>query len=88
MFYFLVDFLRIQTQEGVSQIALRDCSKEVREEAGYIEVFFFFLQQKPGSQNIKILLLIKKTHLKLMNLVISMYRKMKESGFIDSFLLK
>ena len=61
MFYFLVDFLRIQTQEGVSQIALRDCSKEVREEAGYIKgLFVCFLQQKPGSQNIKILLLIKK----------------------------
>ena len=30
MFY-LADFLRIQAQKAASQIALRDCSEEVRE---------------------------------------------------------
>ena len=36
--------------------ALRNSSKEVREEPGHIGV----LQQKPGSQNTKILLLLKE----------------------------
>ena len=38
MFY-LADILRTQAQETASEIALRDCSKEVREEPGYIGVF-------------------------------------------------
>ena len=32
-------FLRTQTQEAASQLTLRDCSEEVREEPGCIEVF-------------------------------------------------
>ena len=46
MFY-LADVLRTQAQKTASQIALRDRSKEVREEPGYREV----LQQNPGSWN-------------------------------------
>ena len=46
------DFLMTQAWKAASQIALRDCSEEVREKPGYIGV----LQQKPGSQNIKRLL--------------------------------
>ena len=38
MFY-LADFLKIQAQKAASQIALRDCSKEVREKLEYIGVF-------------------------------------------------
>ena len=38
MFY-LGTLLRTIAQETESQIALRICSKEVREESGYIEVF-------------------------------------------------
>ena len=37
MFY-LADFLRTQAWEAVSQVALRDCSKEVREKPGYTGV--------------------------------------------------
>ena len=37
---------------------LRDCSKEVRGEPGYTEIF---LQQRPGNWNIKGLLLIKES---------------------------
>ena len=33
------DFLRTQVREAASQIALRDCFKEIREEPGYIGVF-------------------------------------------------
>ena len=43
--YVLVDFLRNQSWEAVSQLALRVYSEEVREEPGYIAV----LQRKPGS---------------------------------------
>ena len=38
MFYSL-DFLRTQAGEAASQVALRACSKEVREEPGYIGGF-------------------------------------------------
>ena len=38
MFY-LMDLLRTDAQEAASQIALRDCSEEVRKEPGYIGVF-------------------------------------------------
>ena len=55
MFY-LADFLRTSSPGAASQMALTDCSKEVREEPGYIGVF----QQSSGSQNIKRLLLIKE----------------------------
>ena len=54
--YVLVDFLRNQAWEAVSQLTLRAYSKEVKEEPWYIGV----LQQKPGSWNIKRLLLIKE----------------------------
>ena len=50
----LVDFLRISSPEAASQIVLRDCSERGEEEPGYIGV----LQQRPGSQNMKRLLLI------------------------------
>ena len=43
MFY-LVDFLKTVAQKTASQIALRDCAKELKEEPGYTGV----LQQKPG----------------------------------------
>ena len=53
------------SQDTASQIALRDCSEEVREEPGYSGHF----ARKTGSRNIKRSLLIKETrHLKLMNL--------------------
>ena len=67
------------------------------EEPGYVGV----LQQKPGSRNIKGLVLIKENqkikkkeeerkktrHLKLMNLVsFSMYGKMQESGLIEIYI--
>ena len=55
MFY-LVDFLRTSSPGG----SLSDSSEELlqkdKEEPGYIGI----LQQKPGSQNIKRLLLIKE----------------------------
>lgn len=38
MFY-LVAFLKTVTGETASQIALRNCSQEVREELGYIGIF-------------------------------------------------
>ena len=38
MFY-LVDMLRTSVQETASQMPLKDCSKEVKEELGYIRVF-------------------------------------------------
>ena len=43
-----------QAWDTASQIILTDCSEEVRKEPGYIGV----LQQKPGSLNIKRLLLM------------------------------
>ena len=55
MFY-LVDILRTQAQDAASQTAQRDCCEEVREQPGYVRVF----QQRPGSGNIKILLLVKE----------------------------
>jgi len=54
--YYSEDLLRTQAWEAASQVALRDSSQEVREELGYIGV----LQQKPGSQNMKRLLLMKE----------------------------
>ena len=54
--YVLVDFLRNLAWEAVSQLTLRAYCEEVKEEPGYIGV----LQQKPGSWNIKRLLLIKE----------------------------
>lgn len=38
MFY-LMDLLRTYAQRVASQIALRDCSEEVRKELGYIGIF-------------------------------------------------
>lgn len=49
--------------EAACQIVLRDCSEEVMEKPGYTGI----LQQKPGSLNIKKLLLEKMKHFKLMN---------------------
>jgi len=37
--FYSVDLLRTQAGERGSQLTLRDCSKEVREESGYIGVF-------------------------------------------------
>ena len=50
---------------GVSLLALKDCSEEVRREPGYIGVF------ATKTQNIKRLLLKKTRHLKSMNLALS-----------------
>ena len=47
---------RAWAQDAAFQTALRDCSEEVREKPEYIGV----LQQRPGSQNIKMLLLVKE----------------------------
>ena len=33
------ELLSTEAQDTISQIVLRDCSEEVREESGYIEVF-------------------------------------------------
>ena len=33
------ELLRTEAQDTISQIVLRDCSEEVREESGYIEMF-------------------------------------------------
>ena len=52
------------TWEAMAQKALWDCSEEAKEEPEYIGV----LQQKPGCQNIKKLLLKKTRYLKLMTL--------------------
>ena len=62
MFY-KEDFLRTKAWKTVSQITLRDCVEDVREEPGYIGV----LQQKPGSQNIKRLLLTKENQTSQVN---------------------
>ena len=50
-------FSQIFKPEDRTQIPLKDCSKEAREDPGYIGVF---LQQRPGIWNIKRLLLIKE----------------------------
>ena len=49
-------FWGLQGQEAASQVVLRDCSEEVREKPGYIGV----LQQRPGSRNMRRLLLTKE----------------------------
>lgn len=36
---YLVNMLRTSAQERASQMPLKDCSKEVKEELGYIRVF-------------------------------------------------
>ena len=48
--------MRTLALDAASQITLRDCSKEAREESGYTGVL---LQQRPGSQNFKRFLLKK-----------------------------
>ena len=59
--------LRTAGWETASQITLRNCSKEVRQELGYIGIF---AGGKKKSQNIKRLLLITQyKHLKAMILV-------------------
>ena len=83
MFY-LVDFLRAQAQEAASQVALRDCSKGVREELGYIGD----LQQKPGRWNIKRLLLIKENKTSQVNAFSTFLcmGRCKSLGSLKSFL--
>ena len=51
--FYSADFLRTQAWEAASQTVLKNCSQEVWEEPEYTRV----LQQKPGSWNIKRLLL-------------------------------
>ena len=51
------------SQKTASQIVLRNCLGEVREEPGYIGV----LQQKPGNWSIKRLLLVKENQTSQMN---------------------
>ena len=53
--FYSVDILRISAQETASQVALRDCSEEVRKEPRDTGVFERKKTKKPGSQNIKIL---------------------------------
>ena len=68
----------------MSQPALRDCSEEVREESGYIGV----LQQRPGSRNIKRLLLIKENQISQVNEFTAFLclRRCKSLGSLKSFL--
>ena len=61
---------------------LRDCSDEIKEEPGYIGV----LQQRPGSQNIKISLLVKEnqvSQLRNLALLYYVYGKMQKSGLSE-----
>ena len=61
---------------------LRDCSEEIKEEPGYIGV----LQQRPGSQNIKISLLVKEnqvSQLRNLALLYYVYGKMQKSGLSE-----
>ena len=58
MFY-SVEFLNLSP--GVSLLALKDCSEEVRREPGYIGVFI------TKTQNIKRLLLIKENQTSQVN---------------------
>ena len=65
--------LRTFDQETTSQTALRDCSKEVREEPGYMGVWGKKTKDKNQVVGTKMLPLIKKKknrHLKLMNLAL------------------
>ena len=84
MFY-SVDLLRTEAREAVSQLALRDCSEEVREQPGYIGI----LNLKPGRWNIERLPLMKETrHLKLMNFVFfyvleELFYVLPESGLME-----
>ena len=67
------DFTEYNSPETASHIALRNYSKEVREEPGYIVVFPENKQTKNKQMwlNVKILLLITKNrHFKLMILML------------------
>lgn len=75
MFY-SVEFLNLSP--GVSLLALKDCSEEVRREPGYIGVF------ATKTQNIKRLLLIKENQTSRVN-EFPVYGKMEESGFTEIF---
>ena len=76
---------------AVSQITLRDCSKEVREESGYMGVF----TGKKQKQNIAHIVELKRitvNHKKQTSQVNNFsafvcMRKMQESGFIEMILL-
>ena len=50
-------FLGLQTWKTASQLILRGCSEEAREEA---KIYTSFCNKRPSSQNIKGLLLIKE----------------------------
>ena len=54
-------FWGLQAQDTVSQIRLRNCPKEARGGAGYRGVFA--TNKRPGSRNIKRLLLIKENQI-------------------------
>ena len=71
-------------RETASQMALRDCPEEVREEPGYIGV----LQQTPSSWNIKRLLFIKESRIsQVKELSIFLYMgRCKNLGSSKSFL--
>ena len=81
MFYW-ADFLRTSGPGGSLSDALRDGSEEVREEPRYIGV----LQGRPGSRNIKRLLLKKTRYIGLINLAFSMYGRCKSLGSLKLFL--
>ena len=53
-------FLGLQAPETASQITLRDCSEEARREA---RIYRSFCNKRPGSQNIKGLLLRKENQM-------------------------
>ena len=59
MFY-LRTLLRTIVQETASQIALRNCPKEVRKEPGYVEVFAGKKKQKHVAEHQKITVNYKK----------------------------
>ena len=63
---FSVEFLRTWSPETVSQIALRDCSEEVKVEPGYIGVLFK-KKKKERKKSTKRLLLIKENKVSQVN---------------------
>ena len=80
MFY-LADFPRTQAWKAASQIVLRDCSKEIREEQGYIGVF---AAETRLSKHQKITVNQRKLDIQVNAFrCLSMYEKMQESGLTE-----
>ena len=87
MFYSGI-LLRTIALETASQVAGRNCSKEVREEPGYIEVCAEKMKTKKGATHeIKHQKITanhtQKSQLQLMISVLSSYEKVQESGLTE-----